>query len=72
MKNYGWYWLLIGILLIMAGFAVLKGSQVGRWFGIVAAAVGAIGTMARQSIAIQQHLGPAPHTDEMRVRSARL
>jgi len=45
-KNYGWYWLIIGILLILAGFAVLRGSQVGRWFGIIAAGVGAIGTMA--------------------------
>jgi hypothetical protein len=45
-KNYGWYWLILGILLLVAAFAVLRRSQVGRWFGIFAAAVSAIGTMA--------------------------
>jgi low temperature requirement protein LtrA len=45
-KTYGWLWLLFGILLIVAGFGVLIGSQLGRWFGIVAAAIAAIGTMA--------------------------
>jgi hypothetical protein len=45
-SNYGWYWLFLGLVLILAGFAVIGGSQVGRWIGIIAAAVGAIGTMA--------------------------
>ncbi len=45
-KNYGWYWLILGILLLVAAFAVLRRSQVGRWFGIFAAAISAIGTMA--------------------------
>jgi hypothetical protein len=45
-SNYGWYWLFLGIVLILAGFAVVGGSQLGRWIGIGAAAVGAIGTMA--------------------------
>ena len=45
-KTYGWLWLILGMLLIAAGFAVLIGSQLGRWFGIVAAVIAAIGTMA--------------------------
>ena len=45
-SNYGWYWLFLGVVLILAGFAVVGGSQLGRWIGIGAAAVGAIGTMA--------------------------
>jgi hypothetical protein len=45
-SNYGWYWLILGVLLILAGFAVLQGSQVGRWFGIFAAAIAAIGTLS--------------------------
>jgi hypothetical protein len=45
-KNYGWYWLILGVLLILAGFAVLRGSQVGRWFGIFAAGIAAVGSMA--------------------------
>jgi hypothetical protein len=45
-SNYGWYWLFLGVVLILAGFAVIGRSQVGRWIGIIAAAVAAIGTMA--------------------------
>jgi hypothetical protein len=39
---WGWIWLLIGILLIVAGFAVVKGMEWARWFGIVVLAVAAI------------------------------
>jgi hypothetical protein len=46
LKNYGWYWLILGILLIVAGLAVLGRSQLARWFGIVVAALAAIGSMA--------------------------
>ena len=45
-SNYGWYWLFLGIVLILAGFAVIGRSQVGRWIGIIAAAVAAIATMS--------------------------
>ena len=34
---WGWIWLLLGILLIVAGFAVVKGMEWARWFGIVVA-----------------------------------
>ena len=37
-----WIWLLLGILLIVAGFAVVKGMEWARWFGIVVLAVAAI------------------------------
>jgi hypothetical protein len=40
------YWLIVGVLLIIAGYLVLQRSQFGRWFGIFAAAVGAVSTMA--------------------------
>ncbi|HWS46853.1 MAG TPA: hypothetical protein VN636_13385 [Acidimicrobiia bacterium] len=46
LKNYGWYWLILGILLIMAGFGVLNRSQLARWFGIVVVAVAGIASMA--------------------------
>ena len=39
---WGWIWLLLGILLIAAGFAVVKGMEWARWFGIVVLAVAAI------------------------------
>jgi hypothetical protein len=39
---YGWIWLVVGALLIVAGFGVLSGSQAARWFGIFMAAISAI------------------------------
>ena len=39
---WGWLWLAIGILLIVAGFAVIRAAEWARWFGIVAAALSAI------------------------------
>ena len=46
LKNYGWYWLILGILLILAGVGVLGRSQVARWFGIFVAAIAGIASMA--------------------------
>jgi len=42
---YGWLWLLMGLLLIAAGFGVLSGAQWARWFGIVVASLAAISSM---------------------------
>ncbi len=42
LKTYGWVYLIVGIILILCGLAVMGGSQLGRWVGIVAAAIGAI------------------------------
>jgi len=39
---WGWVWLGLGVLLIIAGFVVVTGSQWARWFGIVCAGVAAI------------------------------
>jgi hypothetical protein len=42
---YGWLWLIVGVLLIVAGFGVMTGSQMARWFGIVMASLAAISAM---------------------------
>jgi hypothetical protein len=42
---YGWVWLIMGLLLIAAGFAVLNGAQWARWFGIIVASLAAITSM---------------------------
>jgi hypothetical protein len=36
---WGWLWLVLGLVLIAAGIAVAKGSQLARWFGVVVAGV---------------------------------
>jgi hypothetical protein len=42
LKTYGWLWLVMAILLVLAGLGVLLRNQFARWFGIVVAALGAI------------------------------
>ncbi|HEY5877024.1 MAG TPA: hypothetical protein VIT64_17065, partial [Ilumatobacteraceae bacterium] len=42
MTTYGWAWLIVGVGLLVASFAVLKRSQFARWIGILAGAVLAI------------------------------
>jgi hypothetical protein len=44
LSTYGWVWLAVGALLILVGLGLLgigwlAGSKVGRWIGIVAAAI---------------------------------
>jgi hypothetical protein len=39
---WGWTWLVVGIVLIAAGIAVLRGAEWARWVGVVAAAVAAV------------------------------
>ena len=42
LKTYGWVYLIVAVVLIVSAFLVLSGSQVGRWIGIIAAAIGCI------------------------------
>jgi membrane protein implicated in regulation of membrane protease activity len=46
LKAYGVYWLILGILLIFAGYGVLQKAQWARWFGIIVAAIAAIASMS--------------------------
>jgi hypothetical protein len=47
LKTYGWIWLIIGVVLIVAGALVLgpsdrPGAEISRWIGIIAAGLAAI------------------------------
>jgi hypothetical protein len=39
LKTYAWVYLVVAIILILAGFGVMVQSQVSRWIGIFAAAI---------------------------------
>jgi uncharacterized membrane protein HdeD (DUF308 family) len=39
---WGWVWLIVGVLQVIAGFGVLSKNQAARWFGIVMATISAI------------------------------
>jgi hypothetical protein len=43
---WGWIWLIWGIVLIAAGFGLLRGVGAARWFAVVAVFVNAIGQIA--------------------------
>ena len=42
LETYGWVYLVTAVILLGAGFAVLAGSELARWVGVFAGAVGAI------------------------------
>lgn len=42
LKTYGWIFLVVAAVYIFAALTVVSGSQVARWIGIIAGAVGAI------------------------------
>jgi hypothetical protein len=45
LTTYAWVWLLVGIILILASFLILTGSQLARWVGYIAAAIAAVSAM---------------------------
>ncbi len=45
LKTYGWTWLVVAAIYLVCAFAVMSGSQIGRWVGVAAGAVGAISAM---------------------------
>jgi hypothetical protein len=45
LKTYAWMWLIVGIILIVSSALIVVGSQVSRWIGFVAAAIGGVSAM---------------------------
>ena len=45
LNAYGWFWLILGIVMIAAGIAVLNGSEMARWFGVFVGAFAAVASM---------------------------
>lgn len=45
LETWGWIMLIWGILVLISGFAVFGGSQLGRWIGIIAASIAMIVNM---------------------------
>jgi hypothetical protein len=40
MNTYGWLWLIVAVIYIGCALALLNGSQLARWVGVAAAAIG--------------------------------
>ena len=43
---WGWIWLIWGLILIAAGFGILRGGGAARWFAVVVVFINAIGEIA--------------------------
>lgn len=46
LTTYGWLWVLVGIVLLASSVLLLTRNQLGRWVGLIAAAVAAISATA--------------------------
>jgi hypothetical protein len=46
LRTWAWITLILGAVSILAAFAIVAGSEWGRWFGIIVAALSAIGQLA--------------------------
>jgi hypothetical protein len=45
LRTWGWLALCLGIVAVLAAVSIMSGSQFGRWFGIAAASLNAIGQL---------------------------
>ena len=45
LNTWGWIILALGVLQLIAAFAVVSGSEMARWFGVAVAGVNAIGQL---------------------------
>jgi hypothetical protein len=45
LKTWGWIIMILGILQLVAAFAIVSGSEWARWFGIASASLNAIGQL---------------------------
>lgn len=45
LNTWGWIIVIIGVIQVLAAFSIWAGGQFGRWIGIIAASVSAIGAL---------------------------
>jgi hypothetical protein len=45
LKTWGWIITILGVLEVLAAFSIMAGNAFGRWFGIGAASINAIGQL---------------------------
>jgi len=53
---WGWIWLIVGVVLIAAGFGVMQKASWARWTGIVAAGFAVVSNLSWAQVQPQQGL----------------
>ena len=53
---WGWIWLILGVVILVAGFGVFSRQQWARWTGIVVAGLAILGNLAWASVQGNQAL----------------
>ena len=43
--GWGWFYLILGIILVLAGIGVFYRSQIARWIGIIVASIAVVSNM---------------------------
>jgi hypothetical protein len=43
--GWGWYYLILGIILVLAGIGVFYRSQIARWIGVIVASIAVVSNM---------------------------
>jgi len=43
--GWGWFYLILGVILVLAGIGVFYGSQLARWTGIILASIAVVSNM---------------------------
>jgi hypothetical protein len=46
LRTWGWITLILGVVTVLAAFAIVSGAEWARWFGIIVAAISAMGQLA--------------------------
>ena len=45
LRTWGWIVMILGVLAVLASFALMAGSEIARWFGITVASLNAFGQL---------------------------
>jgi hypothetical protein len=46
LSAWGWFYLILGVVLLFAGFGIFSGAAWARWVGVISASIGVIAAFA--------------------------
>ena len=46
LSAWGWFYLILGVVLLFAGFGIFSGAEWARWVGVISASIGILAAFA--------------------------